>query len=164
MAKCSAKLTYGGCELRQTPANQTRLPPTEAGGGKSYTPTLPLDREIEQQSNPKHENIFLRRKYFFQSKIIFYFLSKDNVLVSSGQCGQDPINLLPGQGDIWRLVADRIIISSQYPATTPPLQQLRLLGREGKYLYQFAICLLNFCLQDPFYCQCTGLGVPYPII
>ena len=118
MAKCSAKLSYGGCELRQTPANQTRLPPTEAGGGKSYTPTLPLDRAIEQSQARKY---FLETQIFFQSKIIFYFLSKDNVLVSSGQCGQDPINLLAGQGDIWRLVADRIIISSQYPATTPPL-------------------------------------------
>ena len=94
MAKCSAKLSYGGCELRQTPANQTRLPPTEAGGGKSYTPTLPLDRAIEQSQARKY---FLETQIFFQSKIIFYFLSKDNVLVSSGQCGQDPINLLPGR-------------------------------------------------------------------
>ena len=82
MAKCCAKLSYGGCELRQTPANQTRLPPTGVRGGKSYTPTLPLDRAIEQA-----RKYFLETKIFISNqKIIFYFLCKDNVLVSSGQC------------------------------------------------------------------------------
>ena len=79
MAKCSAKLSYGGCELRQTPANQTRLPPTGAGGGKSYKLTLPLDKAIEQSPERKY---FLETQIFFSNqKIIFYFLYKDNVLV-----------------------------------------------------------------------------------
>ena len=96
MAKCSAKLSYGGCELRQTPANQTRLPPTEAGGGKSYTPTLPLDRAI-----PSTKNIFLRRKYIFPIKKLFFIFSvKIMCWYGSGQCGQDPINLLPGCGGV----------------------------------------------------------------
>ena len=69
MAKCSAKLSYGGSELRQTPANQTRLPPTEAGGGKSYTPTLPLDRAIEQSQ---------ARKYFPVTQIFFPIKNKVN--------------------------------------------------------------------------------------
>ena len=79
MAKCSAKLSYGGCELRQTPANQTRLPPTGAGGGKSYKLTLPLDRAIELFPAGKP---FLNTQIFFSNQnIIFYFLYKANVLV-----------------------------------------------------------------------------------
>ena len=72
MAKCSAKLSYGGCELRQTPANQTRLPPTEAGGGKSYTPTLPLDRAIEQSQARKY---FLETQFFFSNQKLFFIFS-----------------------------------------------------------------------------------------